>query len=233
MKSILAAMLVAGSILAQMGLRPVMPLKATVVRTFSKVGPDGVLSSTAATGTYYRDSAGRTRLERGNKVVISDPIAHSTITLDLAAATARVVNTAAPALSGSVAPASGGAVPAPVIASQTTGASEPVRSLGTMHINGFLASGFRGEAVFPAGMGGREFPTRVVCEMWRADELRLRIKITNTESAIKPGGDEVIRQTVKEYRDIVPGAAIDPALFQVPAGFKVTNMAASAASPAP
>ncbi|HSW48729.1 MAG TPA: hypothetical protein VLH09_01080 [Bryobacteraceae bacterium] len=223
MRAILAATLLANAALAQTGTRPVTPLKATVVRTFSKLGPDGALSSTAATGTYYRDSAGRTRLELGNSVTISDPAARTTVLLDLGAETARILGPPASTSAMAGAPPSGGPASAPVITSQTAGASEPVRSLGTMHINGFLASGFRGEAVFPAGMGGREFPTRVVSEMWRADELRLRIRITNTESAIKPGGDEVIRQTVEEYRDIVKGANVVPALFQIPPGFKLTS----------
>jgi hypothetical protein len=212
-------------------------LKATVVRTQTLPKPNGESAAVVTIATYYRDADGRTRVEQGNSVVISDPVARTTITLDLASATARVREagpavqpnpSAQPSLSG---PAAGNAgATAPIRQVTVTGTSEPVRPLGVTYVSGFSASGFRGEAVFPAA-GDRKVPTRHVSETWRSDELLLHIKTTNTESAVKPEGDEIIRQSVEEYKDIVKGAAVDPALFSIPAGFKVTNPAASAGKP--
>jgi hypothetical protein len=231
MKTILAATLFVSSALAQPGTISLTPLKATFVRSVLEAQPDGSTSTRSTTGTYYRDSNGRTRLELGNTVVISDPIARTTITLDLAAATTRVMGPPTSAPAGSVAPASGSAPPAPVHTSHAVGTAEPVRALGTMNINGFQARGFRGEVVFPAGIGGNPVPTRHVSETWRSDDLRLHISTTSTTSAVKSGGDVLIRQSVEQYRDIMRGAQVDPSLFAIPAGFNVTSPGTAANAP--
>lgn len=58
-------------------------VKATVVDTFKRTLSDGNVVTNEVHGVYWRDPAGRTRMEREGLVIIQDPAARSTATLDL------------------------------------------------------------------------------------------------------------------------------------------------------
>src|SRR5687767_13104797 len=53
---------------------------------------DGNVVTQRSAGRFYRDSQSRSRLEWGDQVMISDPVAKRSITIDLKAKRARVVN---------------------------------------------------------------------------------------------------------------------------------------------
>jgi hypothetical protein len=158
----------------------------------------------------YQDSWGRTRTDDlspdSDEVVsanISDPLAGFRYTLDLSAHTARRWSLAKPSK------------PASSPAQKQAEAPQVSRdSLGTQTIEGLLVQGTRTTTVHPVGAFGNDRPLTVITETWRSPELQttLLLKISDPRS-----GETTIRLTD------ISRSEPDPSLFQVPAGYEITD----------
>ncbi len=162
----------------------------------------------------YRDSLGRSRTEElsaeSDEVVsanITDPIAGFRYRLDLIAHTARRSPLEKPPK------ATPSPAPSPADAPQVSR-----DSLGTQTIEDLLAQGTRNTTVYPVGAFGNDRPLSVIIETWRSSELRteLLLKIADPRS-----GETTIRLTN------ISRSEPDPSLFQVPAGYEITDAGAA------
>jgi hypothetical protein len=144
---------------------------------------------------FYRDSLGRTRIERTfplppgasgpagpNMIEISDPVSGAHYTLDPRSRTARKVSfpsTPPPPPTGTMSTSQRLAVPAPIPAlSVSSPDNQPARpqlsheSLGTHTIDGILAEGVRTTVTFPIGPVGNDRPITTVSETWTSPALK-------------------------------------------------------------
>jgi hypothetical protein len=202
---------------------------ATVVNTNTQKRPGGRVETTTAEGKYYRDSLGRTRTERGNRVVIHDPAMRTVIVLDTSARVARVMIAGQDAQAPAAAPVSGDAQASATLAAASATRPrpilEPMTDLGTRVIEGVLAKGSRMTAGFPVGSLRNIVPFKRTIEIWRSETLRIPVMSKTTDS--------LRGERVEIYKDIATNVSLDPALFQVPPGFQVIKSGAAAAGAAP
>ncbi len=211
----------------------VTPLTATFETIISRGSPGGEPSVQTVTSKYYRDSMGRTRVERGGTVEIADPAAGTFAVLDLKANTATVTSDAAAV--PRTAPTPIPEVPRYVRISETETAAvtrpqqirEAPVDLGSRSIEGVQARGTRTVIVLPAGGFYNPVPIRVVIESWVSRELQMILQVKATESYVQAAGDRLITERSRRYKDIVPNAAVDPALFTLPAGVRVVESGAT------
>ena len=177
---------------------------------------------------FYRDSLGRTRLERpvspGNQfetlatqsqvaIEITDPVAQVKYTLDPIRKLIRqerwIPLTSAAVLS--------------VLRSSRHGEQYlPAESLGTQSIEGILCEGTRNTTVWPVGAVGNDQPISVVSEVWKSSELQLNVlnKYNNPQTG------ELTQKLVNIVRT-EPAAS----LFKPPAEYTIEN--GSTATPFP
>ena len=189
------------------------------------------------TTKFYRDSAGRTRIEHTfipppgammaspppSFIQIMDPVAGYHYTLDSRSQTARRMamapathwfNAAAP-LATMTPPA---AVP-PMTAALKTDSTRPHpevsrESLGAQAIEGILADGTRLTVTYPVGFMGNDRPITTVSETWISHDLRT-IVLSKTS-------DPRYGDTTTKLTNIVL-AEPDPGLFQVPAEYSIVD----------
>jgi hypothetical protein len=81
-------------------------------------------------------------------------------------------------------------------------------------VNGVLAKGIRSTITIPAGQIGNDRALQIVNERWYSDELGMPVKTSNS--------DPRFGTTTYELRNI-NRAAPDPALFQIPADYSLTD----------
>jgi hypothetical protein len=180
-------------------------------------------------------------------VFIQDPVARVSYTLNLTDKTAQKMpafppppTPGAPAGAGTVAVATGlatvpptetffaevGGEPsgdAPVAAPPMTfhkailvndQAEAKTEDLGSQMMDGVLANGVRTTRTIPAGQLGNEKPLSIVTEVWTSSELKTIVYSKRSDPRM---GEQVFRLT-----NIVR-AEPDPALFTVPADYKVLD----------
>ena len=163
----------------------------------------------------YRDSSGRSRTEElspdSEEVLtasITDPVAGFRYTLDFIAHSSHRWSLARPSKSSA-------------FPEQKPAGSPQVsrESLGTQTIEGLLTQGTRTTTVYPVGTFGNDRPVTVITEAWRSPEIQipLLLKISDPRT-----GEATTRLTN------VSRSEPDPALFQVPPGYEITD-----ADPAP
>ena len=225
MRILSAIILVAGAAIAQQN-NGVVPLTAVIVTQSQLIRPDGISIGNTTQKFYYRDGAGRTRTQQGNRVTIFDPVAKKTIILDLAKQTAFVASAAAPPQSGSrqstmVGVASAGIPPFRGPAPQ----QKPIVKLGQTTISGVTAAGYRSEMILPPGSAGNIQPMRHVSELWHSAALGIPVETSTTDSEILITGDRMAKQVTETWQSIDSSVNLDPSLFAVPAGFTVTGAA--------
>jgi len=206
------------------------PFSARQVNKTVQTLSDGTELENTQTTLIYRDSQGRTRTEpvgTGGPILIADPVAGVRITLLPDTKTARRV--AAPGL---VAAGRGGTVntPAEIDALRSTlvdavkaqAARGPAQSsknqtvvenLGFQNQNGVLAEGTRSTLTIPAGQIGNNRDIKVVNERWYSKDLQMIVKSVNS--------DPRFGVTTHELTNIVQSA--DPAMFQIPADYTITE----------
>jgi hypothetical protein len=178
----------------------------------------------------YRDSLGRTRLERylpsGPRssdspdlasVMIQDPVANVAYFLNPRDHTARQMPFHAPVSEASVdknsivtarlQPRTGSATdrPHPKIT---------VEDLGTQVLDGLVVEGKRTTTTFPVDSQGNDKPFDVVTERWFSNELKTYILIKDVDPR---SGENTIKTTVTDRSE----PAIS--LFQVPADYTITQ----------
>jgi hypothetical protein len=222
------------------------PVSATEEQKSKQTLGDGTEISTSESDRFYRDSAGRTRVEMASqgRTVITDPVARFTVTLNPNAKIAR--RNAMPA---SPEPRMGVALSAAPIskltastytvmigntaATVTTGDSVPAgrggragrgnaenmlhEDLGVQQMNGLTATGTRDTLTIPQGQIGNNRDIHVVNERWYSEDLQMLVKTVNSD----PRFGENTYELTNISRD-----EPDASLFQIPAGYRVVDVGA-------
>jgi hypothetical protein len=201
------------------------PFSATEERHSLQVLGDGTRIENSEMNRLYRDSEGRTRVEQMNgAITIYDPVAKSTLELDPATKTARKNNGPARFFAYSTVAQNGwGSL---VGTGQTQPANpatmkgvmaETTENLSSQNINGVTAQGIRTTMTIPKGQIGNNKDIKVMTERWTSTDLQMLVKSINSDPRF---GDTTYQLTK------VVQSAPDPALFQIPADYTVTEQPA-------
>jgi hypothetical protein len=190
------------------------------------------VTQTPASDRQWRDSEGRTRLERAaipgptppwsfTIPEVHDPVAGFLYVID---DQNKVVHRfkLSPALESSgpaptrIFPLSPQIAPPPTRSTaEKPGQPEVVQeSLGSQNIEGVIAEGHRITRVIPVGSMGNDRPMTTVSEMWTSRELLLTVLSKTSD----PRNGENSSRLTKISR-VEP----DPALFQPPAGYEIVD----------
>jgi hypothetical protein len=200
------------------------------------------ITQPAQTTKFYRDSQGRTRVERSfplppgalakvtevpGFVEISDPVAGVRYTLETQNRTAHRMPM--PAATQLPPPASTSAPAAKMIRllparlpSQSASIAEDQalrpqlshESLGTQTIEGVLAEGSRMTVTYPVGAVGNDRPITAVSETWMSPELNTVVLSKNSD----PRNGESTTRLINISR-----AEPDASLFQIPPDYEVID----------
>jgi hypothetical protein len=185
---------------------------------------------------YFRDGQGRTRTEHQGlnpqgvsvtgspTVVINDPVSGRRLTLlpKFQAAMEFKLQKSLVSLAAAVSAYNDSEPPFALLgigmalgAGQSTEASTSTTSLGQKQINGLNVTGTRIVRTIPVGVLGNEKPITSTVEQWVSTDLGVVVQFTQTSSV---GG------SVSFALGQVVRAEPDPALFTVPANYKVQNV---------
>lgn len=187
------------------------PYSASIVTENIQVLPDGTKISNKGEGRFFRDSEGRTRLERtlaiagpfvisgdAPKVVfIYDPVISVNYLLDEGNRLARKFAPPGAPSTGQASPSSG---------------QEKTELLGKQTIEGVEADGIRTTVTIPVGQIGNDRPIEIVSERWEATELKVVVLSKHKD----PRLGEVIYKLTNIQRNEQPKS-----LFEVPAGYRI------------
>lgn len=178
-----------------------------------------------STTRTYRDSQGRTRLERympANlakpeektllSVVIRDPVAGVEYFLNPRDHTAREV--ARPTPTGPPSRQDVTETPLSLGSPQHSGSARVAEPLGTQVMDGFAVDGEKTTLTIPTGAQGNDQPISIVTERWFSKELQLYILVKNSDPR---SGENTIRTTN------IDRSEPDPSLFQVPPDYTITQ----------
>jgi hypothetical protein len=211
------------------------PFSATEERHSLQVLGDGTRIENMQTNRLFRDAEGRTRVEEMNgTITIYDPAPGTRVELDPATKTAHKGSRGGPFFGyTTTTTAAGGTITtygpgvgvraAPVTPwtsnmSTVQGVmSETTENLGTQSVNGVSAVGVRTTMVIPKGQIGNNKDIKVMTERWSSNDLQMLVKSVNSDPRF---GD-----TTYQITKITQGAP-DPALFQIPADYTVTEQPA-------
>lgn len=186
------------------------PYSAAIVTENIQMLADGTRISNKGEGRFFRDSEGRTRLERTltiagpfvisgeapKMVFIYDPVIGVNYMLD-------EVNRIARKFSPQGAPPAGQA--------PLGGGQEKTESLGKQTIEGVEAEGVRTTVTIPVGQIGNDRPIEIVSERWEATELKVIVLSKHKD----PRLGEVIYKLTNIQRNEQPKS-----LFELPAGYR-------------
>lgn len=216
------------------------PYTATAVTETTQVLADGNRIVNKKSAFVARDSQGRTRREETlarigplsvdspKLIFISDPVAHTVVTLEPGRQAAMLLKTQS--LGSGSNPGSLPIVttrrlegPGKIVISESihSGSSNEknqksakLEDLGTQTIEGILADGKRETVTIPAGQIGNDRPIDIVSESWYSAELHTVVLRKHSDPR---SGESVYRLT-----DIKRGEP-DASLFQVPSGYKTST----------
>jgi len=195
------------------------PYSAQAVTQFTQALANGDHIQRTNTASIARDSQGRTRMDQSlatvgalsaaaggqaRAIVIHDPVAGMSYTLDPASHTAR--STQLPAArqgAGSARP--NARAPRNLAAAKTD-------DLGTQVIQGVSAQGKRVTRVIPAGQLGNEKEIDIVSETWYSPDLQVVV--------MSKTSDPRLGETTYQLSNVTR-AEPDPALFTVPSDYTV------------
>jgi len=199
------------------------PFSATEERHSLQVLGDGTRIENTETNRLYRDTEGRTRIEEMNGTVnIYDPVAKPKLLVELDPAT----KTAHKGISGTlfVMPSgsstftrvweSPGPNPQANPSTMKGVMAETTENLGSQSVNGVTAQGVRTTMTIPKGQIGNNKDIKVMTERWTSTDLQMLVKSINSDPRF---GDTTYQLTK------VVQSAPDPALFQIPADYTVTD----------
>jgi hypothetical protein len=177
-----------------------------------------VISSKPATDKVYRDSQGRERTEHtfcqrrdeqgGIWVEIEDPVSHYAYILDAATHTAHRYSIKVHERGTRWGPA------APSTATPAHATNWTTESLGSQTMEGVSVDGVRSTRVIPVGQMDNDRPFNVVDETWKSSEFHIVVLSKYSDPRM---GESTTRLTNIELTEP------DPALFQVPADYTVTD----------
>jgi hypothetical protein len=209
------------------------PFKATISTQVTRLLADGNKIQQTTSGTLARDSQGRTRREMslppmamvapgGNApehaVFINDPVAGTSYIVHPESKTAEQVQSHQWKRNAEHAPKVGRFGKA--FQNNVTKTEGTTADLGTQTINGVSAQGTRITRTIPAGEIGNERPIVMVTERWYAPELQTYVMTKRSDPLM---GDTVFQLTNIQRQEP------DPALFEVPSDYSVTQGARGAA----
>jgi hypothetical protein len=207
------------------------PYSAEVVTASTTVFSDGNQIVRSKTVRCYRDSQGRTRVERTTGgfaqtasgtdgvilITINDPVSGQRIVLSPERKIASVIKIRSGAVSTQ--PTMDADMPEPfalmglgmsIGAGRFTESSSNTVLLGQKIINGLTASGTRVVRTIPSGVLGNKQPITSTVEEWVNPDLGVSVQVTGTSSL---GGQ------VSLNLQNVDRSEPDPSLFKVPAGY--------------
>jgi hypothetical protein len=194
------------------------------------------ITETLQTAKMYRDSEGRTRIERSFRmhgmigasdgadapvmITIEDPVAHVMYNMSSAD---KVAHKQAITAMEMPPPSSGGpgrlsAAPAPAGARRATDEGvrpkTTVEKLGKQTMEGILVEGMRHTTTWPVGSMGNDRPITQVNETWMSPELKVAVLTKNSD----PRSGEHTQKLTNITR-VEP----DPSLFQPPADYTISE----------
>lgn len=208
------------------------PYAATEVNETDQTLADGTRIHNEHQSQVYRDGAGRTRREMGNSIVIMDPVAkvRYSINTEHKTAVAMPVNFVGKVLADGVvtitSPNVGLAVakePANVMFARDgemgqfrvrQEAKANREDLGPQTMEGVVAQGTRTTRTIEAGAIGNDRPISITSERWYSPQLQT---VMMTKQNDPRSGENTFRLTNVRLGEP------DPSLFQVPAGYQVTE----------
>jgi len=203
------------------------PFSGDLITESTETLPDGNHIRQTSTVHLVRDSEGRTRREASlaglgalasggsaqQVIFIYDPVAGASYALDPVHKTGTRSPWAATMLRSRVA----GAVERWRDARADGNQTPKVETIGPMTIEGLTAQGTRSTVTIPPGEIGNEAPIQIVTERWYSADLQMAVLTKRSD----PRSGEIITRLTNVTR-----SEPSPALFQVPADFKVTDRAA-------
>jgi hypothetical protein len=197
------------------------PYSGMEITEHTQVLSDGTRIHTEGQTMVYRDSEGRVRRETPNEITIWDPVANTSYRLDPKKQAGQQLPLGRMATAGA-AKAELKIQPGMLlvvngvemgVAGQVVAAPKR-ESLGQQVIEGVNAEGTRETSTLEAGAIGNDLPIRIVAESWYSKELQTTIKTVHNDPRT---GEEVFRLT--NVSRVEPA----PYLFQVPAGYQITE----------
>ncbi|HUB80610.1 MAG TPA: hypothetical protein VMB03_17520 [Bryobacteraceae bacterium] len=213
------------------------PVSGTEEHKSTQTLSDGTVISNSTSDGFYRDSAGRTRVDSGGEVTIFDPIAHQTIVLMTEAKKARVMPMPEIVRKMGQAYKSEGPVitrdftytttvgTTTATATVAAGAERGIRiedsenvkkeDLGVESLNGTLATHTRSTLTIPQGQIGNDRDIHIVNEQWYSDDLQMLVKTANS--------DPRFGENTYEFTNISRDEP-DPSLFQIPADYTIIDL---------
>jgi hypothetical protein len=195
--------------------------KTTQVRTLA----DGTTMTTHREQHRMRDSEGRTRTEFGTikdgqfmvqNVSLMDPVAGTFATMFLSGKTAIVTHfpQPKPPTPEQEARAAEFRAKAEAYRKEHPAAPSGFEDLQPETIAGVYATGRRHTLIIPVGREGNDREIHVVEDTWTSPDLKIRMRSTTDDPRLGK-----ITMEVTEMEQNEP----DPALFQIPADYKVTE----------
>jgi hypothetical protein len=192
----------------------------TTVQTLA----DGTTITRVSQSRHMRDSEGRTRMEMGvmkdgalqvTAVRLDDPVSRAAVTLFPRSKTANITRFPEPTPESAQQEARMAELRAKAEANRKEHPAPPnVEDLGIQTIAGGSAEGKRHTLVIPVGRMGNDREITVVTETWTSPELKIIVGSTTD--------DPQMGKTTMVVSDL-QRAEPDPALFQVPSDYRVTE----------
>jgi hypothetical protein len=197
----------------------VEPLRAKI--TVENTNPDQ--PATSESGQFYRDAEGRTRIEMGRLITITDPTTRTRYVLD----TERHIAHKMPLPPGGPRGAAEGPMPPPpppLPPPPFPGANGPPpprpggpperKDLGTRQIDGLTAHGWEIVRPLPPPDGASDELIETI-QMWVSEELKLPLL---TESVVADG-----HKHTRRIAGIQRNAGVEASLFIVPAEYQIIS----------
>jgi hypothetical protein len=179
------------------------PVSATQERHTLQVLGDGTRIENTQTEKFYRDDAGRTRLERHDgTVIIQDPV--QGVTAEVNQIGGVTVHRTKPQGHDEKTKDDEHKLKKPDHAN-ATGQEE---DLGYQSVNGVTVRGSRSVTTIPVGQIGNDRPIQIISERWYSEDLQMNVKAVNS--------DPRFGETTYQLTNIAQNAP-DPSLFQIPA----------------
>ncbi len=196
---------------------PGVPFTATVVIESKQPLADGTVETRLSEVLIARDSSGRIRNERHAMVpegFRGDPPLLLVHVFDPATRISYVMNPFTRIARQRVIQPAENYAPGP---------NQKTEDLGTTTLNGMQAKGTRISHTVPAQSSGTGKPVTVTDEFWYSDDLHMNLLETHTD--LRGGTQTVSILSIKREEP-------SPALFEVPAGYKIVDLTPPADAPA-
>lgn len=215
------------------------PYSAEAITESTQILSDGNRISTSRSSMQYRDGLGRERREETlmmgpgaqaptpKIILISDPVANANFTLNPQERTAQKMPTVLSRSGGGVQfvetrntvgqPVNIGGLAVSsrmILNGQPDATTLKTEDLGSKLIEGVLVTGTRMIHTIPAGQVGNQQPIQVIGETWFSPELGITVMTRHSDPR---EGETVYRLTH------IVRAEPDPALFQVPADYRIVE----------